>query len=806
MNIILYSKKIKFAVLLLLCLFQVVSAQLKPDPCLPGELINRKWPSGWAKMPGTNGEEYGVYLYRNRLDIPEQPEKFIIHISADNRYKLFVNNRIIGLGPATGDPDHWIFDTYDIAGYLVKGENIIAVMVWNYGIYKPASFVCGDTRFLCQGNGVQESVLNTPGTWKVLRDESMKPLAIDMEKLRTYLLVPPGDHFTGSLHPWEWQDPGYDDSGWMSPELISFGSPRGTDGDIDHALVPRLIPAMMLNEINEPEIRRIDEKHPDNPGRAINDMVIPPGTRRKILLDQKELVNSFPVISWSKGHGATITITYGEALFDEHGRKGHRDSISGKTMVGFGDLIIPDGGDNRRYTPLWFRTYRYAEIEVETKGDTLVLHAFKNIETGYPFEASAFFKSGNPDLDAIWETGWRTAKLCAGETYFDCPYYEQMQYIGDTRIQALISLYVSGDARLMRKAITDFYHSVLPEGLTQSRYPSNLKQIIPTYSLLWISMIHDYLWHRPDYAFVFEFLIPIQNIISWFEKRLDDDTGMLGPVEFWPFIDWVPEWEQTMGAPADALSGNSSIVTLLFAMATRHASEIFDFYGYSEIGQSYAKLTGELIAATYTLCWDDEKQFMADSPSRSVYSQHANALAVLTGAVPEDLRALVIERAARSGDLIQAGFYFKYYLHQAMIKSGLGNKYIDQLYPWKKMIDAGLTTFAERPDPSRSDCHAWSASPLIGLISGVAGIRPGDFGFESVIIEPKPGNLDWIKASCPHYLGDIEIDLKFSRNREAGGTISLPPGLSGIFIWEGSVTDLDPGKQKVQAKPLFLHH
>jgi len=106
--------------------------------------------------------------------------------------------------------------------------------------------------------------------------------------------------------------------------------------------------------------------------------------------------------------------------------------------------------------------------------------------------------------------------------------------------------------------------------------------------------------------------------------------------------------------------------------------------------------------------------------------------------------------------------------------------------------------------PSRSDCHAWSASPLIGLISAVAGIRPGDFGFESVIVEPKPGNLDWIKASCPHYLGNIEIDLKFSRNREARGTISLPPGISGIFIWEGNVTDLDPGKQKVQAKPLFF--
>src|SRR6185312_8780385 len=121
-------------------------------------------------------------------------------------------------------------------------------------------------------------------------------------------------------------------------------------------------------------------------------------------------------------------------------------------------------------------------------------------------------------LQQIWKVGWRTAQLCAGELYFDYPYYKQLQYTGDSRIQALISLYVSGDDRLMRKAILDFHDSRTPEGLTQGRYPSNHLQIIPTFSLFWITMIHDYWMLRRDDAFVKQFLPAINEILNWFQQ------------------------------------------------------------------------------------------------------------------------------------------------------------------------------------------------------------------------------------------------------------------------------------------------
>src|SRR5262249_19651136 len=155
-----------------------------------------------------------------------------------------------------------------------------------------------------------------------------------------------------------------------------------------------------------------------------------------------------------------------------------------------------------------------------TQDDTLIWRGIGNTATAYPFKENASFLSDDYRLLDIWKIGWRTAKLCANETYYDCPYYEQLQYVGDTRIQAMISLYVSGDDRLMKKAIDDISHSFIPEGLTQSRYPSRDLQVIPTFSLWWVCMIHDYWMHRKDDAFVRSHLNGIASVLNWYGAKM----------------------------------------------------------------------------------------------------------------------------------------------------------------------------------------------------------------------------------------------------------------------------------------------
>jgi len=41
-----------------------------------------------------------------------------VHLSADNRYKLYVNSVLVSCGPARGDLYYWNYETVDLAPYL----------------------------------------------------------------------------------------------------------------------------------------------------------------------------------------------------------------------------------------------------------------------------------------------------------------------------------------------------------------------------------------------------------------------------------------------------------------------------------------------------------------------------------------------------------------------------------------------------------------------------------------------------------------------------------------------------------------
>ena len=762
------------------------------------ELLQKQWPAKWISHPDITGTEYGVYHFRKAINLSTKPDKFIIHVSADNRYKLYVNGKYVTFGPARGDFLRWNFESIDIAPYLTTGKNTIAAEVWNFAEYRPLAQFSYKTGFIIQGNKQSEHLVNSNKSWKVLKNEAYAPIPI---KVRGYYVAGPGDNVNGERYPWGWEKVDYDDSLWKNAIEGNPGKPLAGN---DHwrlstpiSLQPRKTPLMEEVPQRFAQVRSADisfDKEAFIQGKT--SITIPANTKVKILLDQSVLTNAFPVLTCSKGKGSTIKASYAESLFlneDNKDRsKGNRNEVENKIFVGKYDIFTMDGAVNRKYQSLWWHCFRYVQLEIQTANEALTINDFHSIFTAYPLKEKAYFKSNNKALDDIWTVGWRTQRLCAGEHFFDCPYYEQLQYVGDARIQALVTSYVTGDLTMMRELITSINDSYIPLGLTQSRYPSYGPQLIPPFSLVWITIIHDYWMLDKDDAYIRNMIPTIMNVVNWFEGKIDA-TQMLGPMEWWSFVDW--NWE--MGIPPGAKDGNSAVVTLQYVYTLQKAADLLKTFGMLEEANRYIELADKIGKAVYAKCFDSSTGLIADTPDKDKFSQHANTLAVLANVIPESDQQAVMNNIISNTNIEQCTFYFKFYLIEAAKKVGLGNRFIEMLEPWQQMLDIGLTTFAERPDPTRSDCHAWSASPVYYLLSLVCGIQPENPGFNSVRIEPHLGNLEWIEGAMPHKLGEIKVNLKKTKNNGISGTISLPKGLNGTFVWNGEKTVLHSGENKI---------
>jgi len=759
------------------------------------KLLRETWPARWITCPGISGQEFGVYLFRKDFVLDTEAREFIVHVSADNRYKFYVNEQYIANGPARGDEMHWRFESLDIARYLKKGKNVITAVVWNFAGARPEAQHSSKTGFILQGNGAAERILNTDKSWIVMKDAAY---GIQPGTMRDFTSVGPGEKFDGRLHPWKWMQPAFDASFWPPAAEMEEGHPLKSlkhFGDpTAHVLVPRTIPLMEEKAQRFFKVCRADlASLPKEFPAAKKAFTVPANSNVKILLDQNHLTNAYTVLQFSRGKDSEIKMTYAESLRDSQGNKGNRNETANKTLSGNQDLIISDGSDSQRFQTLWFRTFRYVELEIETRDEALTIDDLSSIFTGYPFEEKAVFRTDDPVLKNIWEVGWRTQRLCAVETFFDCPYYEQLQYVGDARIQCLVSSYVSGDLRMMRNAIAQIDDSRLSSGLTQSRYPSHGVQMIPPFSLVWVTMIHDYWMLSQDDAFVQSMMPGILGVLQWFEAHVDH-SGLIGPMEYWNFVDWTGGKYWDAGAPI----GQSAVLSLQYVYTIQKAAELLNAYQFKEQAARYTALADKLKTAVYTTCYDHQKGLIADSPQKDGFSQHANILAVLTNTVTADAQSGLLDRLRREKDIASSTYYFDFYLIEALEKAGKAGQFLNELGPWKQMLNLGLSTFAENPEPTRSDCHAWSASPVYYFLSLVCGIKPDEPGFASVKIQPNPGHLQHIEGSMPHRLGTISVNLKKDKQSNLVGEVILPQNLTGVFVWNGSTIPLKGGVNKIQ--------
>lgn len=782
---------------------------------------HRIWHASWVTHPTAPLREPLVLHFRRFLSLDAAPTSYIVRVSADNRFILYVNGKRVGDGPARGDLAHWRYERFNLAPYLHTGKNLITATVWNWGIFAPIAQMSDRTAFLLESEAAGSDGISTPEGWQVEIEPGRRALDRSSVTQHAYMAAGPGEEVEASHYDWNWNTLPDTSSAWVpvaSPMRDSiYGNVNrahsaDVTGDNPWGLVPDTLPHMVYIPTSAGHVVRLDPIAAERPGMMsfpANPITVPVNTHLHILLDRNTLTTAYPILTVSGGKGSQIWFTYSEALYDNEGHKGDRNALDytdpqgvkhPRRALGLRDEFLPDGGASRVFEPLWWRTWRYLDLDIRTGNEPLQLDSLTAAFTAYPFEERATFSAPDPELAKIWEISWRTARLDAHETYMDTPYYEQLQYVGDTRIQALISYAVTGEDRLARQALEAFNDSRIPEGITRSRYPSSLPQNIPTFSLLWIGMLHDYWMYRPDPAPVRESLMGTRAVLDWFAQYEQPD-GLLRELPWWSFIDWVPSGT----IPTYGSHGESCVTTLQYLGALHNAADLEAALGDPALAARYRARAAHIRTGIYDQCWAPSRGMLADTPDKTVFSQQANIMGVLYDAIPAAQqktvlqKLLAIEPGTTPDGVLSASYYFRFYLARALDHAGMADDYLASIKPWRQMLALHFSTWPETPGATRSDSHAWSAHPIYDLLTLVAGIEPASPGFKTVRIAPHLGSLPSLTATYPHPDGMIHVEYH-RRGKGLEATVMLPAKLYGAFVFAGKTWPLRPGTNHITSQ------
>jgi hypothetical protein len=371
--------------------------------------------------------------------------------------------------------------------------------------------------------------------------------------------------------------------------------------------------------------------------------------------------------------------------------------------------------------------------------------------------------------------------MCAHETFMDCPYYEQMMYVGDTRLETLTTYCLTHDDRLPRKAIAMYDFSRRLDGLTQSRFPSRVLQIIPPFSLWWVAMVHDFARWRDAAGFVRARMPGVRAVIDHF-LALRNADGLVQAPDGWNYIDWVQRDTWQAGIPPQGQFGVSGVINWQFVHVLKMAAELEHYAGEPELAARASRLAGELAQRVHANFWNEARGLYADDLRHEHFSQHAQCLAVLAGA-PEPER--VTQGLLAGKNLAPASIYFSFYLLETYRQRGCMDAFFTRLGEWFDLEKQGFKTTREEPEPSRSDCHGWGAHPIYHYFASVLGIRPDSFGFKTVVVAPQLGHLTHATGRLPHPRGFIEVNVQGDRV-----TVALPAGVTGTLVWAGRETPI----------------
>ena len=550
------------------------------------------WTTDWTTEDDNTAR---VVCFRKEIEIEKGrvPETCQIRITADSRYKLYVNGSFVREGPQKAlDKKEWFVDTADIGTFLTAGSNAVAVEVLRFPAPTLSAFQVRSNDSLYRTE-IPHLYIEDIECGHAEDDKDIKVVVCGKSGWKCFVNrqlrifgegqgagIQAQEEAVGIPELAGWKLSGFEDTSWTvaKPKMI-FELPFA---DAPGNLVASTIPPQRHEERNFDRVQAVREsgdlsakqlaasyERMLHGGEALE---IPPHTVQILELSAGAEECGYLFYAFAGGAGAKVTTLCSEcyvypqpeeinALGEKSApvpKKGDRtDSVNGRlegqvsfyTVGGYGTPGQPE-----EYEPYWFRTFRYIRLTVETADQELCFRTFGYRATGYPLDVKTRFEisdfgempAGETDghfdnagqkrekkcvheYEAIWDISVRTLQRCMHETYMDCPFYEQYQYAMDTRSEILFTYCLSADDRLARQAMEAFRRSVRPDGMIASCAPSVNGGVIPGFAIYYIAMVHDHMMYFGDRALVRRHFPAIEGILSFFENHLED-SGIVGKV------------------------------------------------------------------------------------------------------------------------------------------------------------------------------------------------------------------------------------------------------------------------------------
>lgn len=718
----------------------------------------------------------------------------IANITADTRYRLFVNGHYVCRGPESGDAYRKYYDTIDISPWLRQGENCIGVQVLHYAMGDDGikRFAFGPTALapslyggLCVFSENDAADFDTRGGWKYHNDDGhsftaprMAKYAGDMERV----------DFT--KRPLGWMLPDFDDSGW--PDAVPVQQAGEGDGAMEYGILRnwnlhrRDIPMMRQTPISPAAV------YGQTPGVRFDGILtgepvtVPAGTEAVCEIDMGQMVTAYVRSEFLPCDGKA-EYTYCECYYQDDGRrlhKGQRDQRDGGVLTGETDEVVLDACA-RVYEPFEYRAFRYLRLRICAGEQPVILKRLTFWQTNYPLDVKSAFRADDPGLEKIWNVSIHTLLCCMQDTYMDCPYYERLQYIMDAMLEAVYTYPLSGDDALARKALLDFASTQMPNGMLHCDAPSNDRHVIPGYGVYFIDMLRQHYRYFADAELVKRYWGVCARLLRFFEERRDRESGLICNCGYWEFVDWTNEWNATFGVPETRHTPRVHyIYSMMYAYALHCMAELTEAaYG----PEAAARWRGEWQAMKRCVnetVFDPASGYYRTTPESVQHSQHAQIWAVLSGCAEGAAAKALMERVSKDSTLIRCSYAMQYYYSRAMDESGVLRWKESIWRAYQSLLEKGVTTWPEDPVTARSDCHAWSSVPVYEICHVLLGVKAGAPGFETIVVEPKLLELGSMQASVWTPRGMVYAERRVTQKVEAAEleyTFRIPQTTHVIF-------------------------